>query len=104
MQTDSNNGLTDENALLSIVPRPLIATTNMTLMPAATSVHAKARVRRSALEEMYLIFPPCKKFPDVPDGVGLHPFSIAIRQVRSLVPPPTYRRFCRRSSKQENRK
>ena len=58
LQADSKNGVTDENSLSRGVPRPLIATTIvMMLIPAATSVHRKARARRSALEVMYLIVP-----------------------------------------------
>jgi phosphoribosylcarboxyaminoimidazole (NCAIR) mutase len=46
VQTDSNNGLTDENAVLSIVPMPLAATITATLMPAATNVHLIAVMAR----------------------------------------------------------
>jgi hypothetical protein len=65
VQADSNNGLTDENAMLSIVPMPLTATTAATLMPAATNVHLMAVARRSTevSEEMYFILVPLLLLP-----------------------------------------
>jgi len=39
LQADSSSGFMDENAVLSIVLKPLIATITATLIPAATSVY-----------------------------------------------------------------
>jgi hypothetical protein len=39
LQADSSSGFMDENAVLSIVFKPLIATITATLIPAATSVY-----------------------------------------------------------------
>jgi hypothetical protein len=51
VQTDSNNGFTDENALSSVVLKPFIATIIATLMPAARSAHLiLPRARWSELE------------------------------------------------------
>ena len=56
MQTDFSNGLTDKKEPFSVVPNPLITTSIVTLIPAATSVHSIALVvRRSELQGMYFI-------------------------------------------------
>src|SRR5208282_5830322 len=64
VQASSNNGFTDENALLSVVPRPLTATIIATLIPAATSVHSITFACRSESEKTYFILHPGQKILD----------------------------------------